>query len=444
MELQTNSNYMAEQTVLGILLVEPELIKECTLTEDSFFAIEHKTVFRNMAEIEKSSVPLDIGTLMQRLFDNNDMKLLTELKGYGYINELAASVPTTQNFSYYCKVVLEAQQIRQAQKYAREIMSLTGSDGDLDTVNENISKMQNVLETGIIERKSIKDLLINVYDRIESGIGHGIKTGMQAFDDLTLGLHDTDLTIIAARPSIGKTAFALNIAQNVAGRNKTGEDQENYVHIFSLEMGAEQLMQRMIAAEGRINSHHIRSGSLTDEDWRRLTLSMGKIQSFEENLSIHDDAVMTVPEIRKRVKAAQRKYPDKKHVVIIDYLQLITYHGKSNDTNNIKVGEISRDLKRTAKELNVPVIALSQLSRGVEQRQDKRPVMSDIRDSGSIEQDADNIVFLYREDYYDKETENQNIIDIIIAKQRNGAVGTVQMAFIKEYGIFVDLERRVS
>lgn len=435
---------MAEQTVLGILLVEPELIKECTLTEDSFFAIEHKTVFRNMAEIEKSSVPLDIGTLMQRLFDNNDMKLLTELKGYGYINELAASVPTTQNFSYYCKVVLEAQQIRQAQKYAREIMSLTGSDGDIDTVNENISKMQNVLETGIIERKSIKDLLINVYDRIESGIGHGIKTGMQAFDDLTLGLHDTDLTIIAARPSIGKTAFALNIAQNVAGRNKTGEDQENYVHIFSLEMGAEQLMQRMIAAEGRINSHHIRSGSLTDEDWRRLTLSMGKIQSFEENLSIHDDAVMTVPEIRKRVKAAQRKYPDKKHVVIIDYLQLITYHGKSNDNNNIKVGEISRDLKRTAKELNVPVIALSQLSRGVEQRQDKRPVMSDIRDSGSIEQDADNIVFLYREDYYDKETENQNIIDIIIAKQRNGAVGTVQMAFIKEYGIFVDLERRFN
>lgn len=435
---------MAEQTVLGILLVEPELIKECTLTEDSFFAIEHKTLFRNMIEIEKSNVPLDIGTLMQRLFDNNDMKLLTELKGYSYINDLAASIPTTQNFGYYCKVVLEAQQIRQAQKYAREIMSLTGSDGDLDTVNENISKMQNVLETGIVERKSVKDLLIKVYDRIESGQGQGIPTGMKAFDDITLGLHDTDLTIIAARPSIGKTAFALNIAQNVAEKIITGEDQEHYVHVFSLEMGAEQLMQRMIAAEGRINSHHIRSGSLSDEDWRRLTLAMGKINGLEENLTIHDDAVITTPEIRKRVKAAQRKYPNKKHVIIIDYLQLITYHGKSNDNNTVKVGEISKDLKRMAKELSVPVIALSQLSRGVEQRQDKRPVMSDIRESGNIEQDADNIVFLYREDYYDKETENQNIVEIIIAKQRNGAVGTVQMAFIKEYGIFVDLERRVS
>ncbi len=444
MELQTQSNYVAEQTVLGIILLEPDLIKECTLTDEAFFAPENKIIFRNMLEIEKSGSPLDIGSLMVKLYDTGEMKLITELKGYSYLNDLAASVPTTQNFNFFCKLLIEAQQVRQAQRYAREIMSLTGSEGDIDTINENLNKIQNVLETGVKERRDIRDILISVYDKIESGEEPGIKTGFDDYDKLTLGLHKTDLTIIAARPSIGKTAFALNIAANVASRRDEELNYKNHVHIFSLEMGADQLVQRMLAAEGRINSHNLRSGQLSDEDWRKMTLSMGLLNNLNDCITIHDDAIMTTPEIRKRVKAAQREFPDLDHVIIIDYLQLLTYHGKNNDNNTVKVGEISKDLKRIAKELDLPVIALSQLSRGVEQRQDKRPIMSDIRESGNIEQDADNIAFLYRDDYYDKETENQNIIEIILAKQRNGAVGTVQMAFIKEYGIFVNLERRYN
>lgn len=444
MELQTQSNYIAEQTVLGIILLEPDLIKECTLTDEAFFAPENKIIFRNMLEVEKSESPLDVGSLMVKLYDTGEMKVITELKGYSYLNDLAASVPTTQNFNFFCKLLIEAQQVRQAQRYAREIMSLTGSEGDIDTINENLNKIQNVLETGVKERRDIRDILISVYDRIESGAEPGIKTGFDDYDRLTLGLHKTDLTIIAARPSIGKTAFALNIASNVASEKDEEWNLKNHVHIFSLEMIDEQLVQRMLAAEGRINAHNLRSGQLTDDDWRKMTLSMGLLNNLNDCLTIHDDAIMTTPEIRKRVRAAQREFPDLNHVIIIDYLQLLTYHGKSNDNNTVKVGEISKDLKRIAKELNVPVIALSQLSRGVEQRQDKRPIMSDIRESGNIEQDADNIVFLYREDYYDKETENQNIIELIIAKQRNGAVGTVQMAFIKEYGLFVNLERRYN
>lgn len=441
--LQTPNNFLAEQTVLGILLVDPELIKESTLTEDMFLAPEHKAVYRAIDNVDKSGKVLDIQSVMIELYETNAMKMITELRGHGYVTELAQSVPTTQNFRFYADIIFEAYKVRQAQKEAREIMSLTGSQGDADTISEKLQAMQSILETGVKRRSSISESLIRVYDRIESGQGQGIPTGFADFDRLTLGIHKTDLTIIAARPSIGKTAFALNLASNVA--KKILEDgTENHVHIFSLEMGEDQLTQRMIATEGRINSHNIRKGELTDEEWRRLTYAMGTINNLENNISIHDDAVMTTPEIRARVRAAQREFPNMNHVIVIDYLQLLTYHGKSADNNTVKVGEISKDLKRMAKELDVPVIALSQLSRGVEQRQDKRPIMSDIRESGNIEQDADNIVFLYRDDYYDKETEAQNIVELIIAKQRNGSVGTIQMAFIKEYGIFVNLERQFA
>ncbi|MGG5832112.1 replicative DNA helicase, partial [Bacillus pumilus] len=286
-------------------------------------------------------------------------------------------------------------------------------------------------------RDSIKDVLVQTYDNIEQlhnrkGDITGIPTGFSELDRMTAGFQRNDLIIVAARPSVGKTAFALNIAQNVA--TKTDES----VAIFSLEMGAEQLVMRMLCAEGNINAQNLRTGNLTEEDWGKLTMAMGSLSN--SGIFIDDTPGIRVSEIRS--KCRRLKQENGLGMILIDYLQLIQGSGRSSDNRQQEVSEISRALKSLARELEVPVIALSQLSRGVEQRQDKRPMMSDIRESGSIEQDADIVAFLYRDDYYDKESENKNIIEIIIAKQRNGPVGTVSLAFVKEYNKFVNLERR--
>jgi replicative DNA helicase len=283
---------------------------------------------------------------------------------------------------------------------------------------------------------SIKDVLVEAYDNIEKlanrqGDITGIPTGFTELDRMTAGFQRNDLIIVAARPSVGKTAFALNIAQNVA--TKTDE----VVAIFSLEMGAEQLVMRMLSSEGNINAQNLRTGDLSDEDWKKLTMAMGSLS----NAQIYIDDTPGIRIAEMRAKCRRLKQERGLGMILIDYLQLIQGDGKA-DNRQQEVSEISRSLKALARELEVPVIALSQLSRSVEQRQDKRPMMSDIRESGSIEQDADIVAFLYRDDYYDKETENKNIIEIIIAKQRNGPVGTVQLAFAKEYSKFVNLERR--
>ena len=261
----------------------------------------------------------------------------------------------------------------------------------------------------------------------------GIPTGFAELDKMTAGFQRNDLIIVAARPSVGKTAFALNIAQNVA--TKTDEN----VAIFSLEMGAEQLVMRMLCAEGNIDAQRLRTGSLTDEDWGKLTMAMGSLSNA--GIFIDDTPGVRVKEIRAKCRRLKQEQGGL-GMILIDYLQLIQGSGRSGENRQQEVSEISRSLKALARELQVPVIALSQLSRGVEQRQDKRPMMSDIRESGSIEQDADIVAFLYRDDYYDKESENKNIIEIIIAKQRNGPTGTVSLAFVKEYNKFVNLERR--
>ncbi|CCQ19358.1 Replicative DNA helicase [Listeria monocytogenes] len=249
---------------------------------------------------------------------------------------------------------------------------------------------------------------------------------------MTAGFQRNDLIIVAARPSVGKTAFALNIAQNVA--TKTDEN----VAIFSLEMGAEQLVMRMLCAEGNINAQNLRTGALTSDDWQKLTIAMGTLSN--SGIYIDDTPGVRVNEIRS--KCRRLKQETGLGMIVIDYLQLIAGSGRGGENRQQEVSEISRSLKALARELEVPVIALSQLSRSVEQRQDKRPMMSDIRESGSIEQDADIVAFLYREDYYDREGENDGTIEIIIAKQRNGPVGDVKLAFVKEYNKFVNLEVR--
>jgi replicative DNA helicase len=432
-------NIEAEQAVLGAIFLEPSsltLASEILMPED-FYRASHQKIFNVMLKLADKGEPVDLVTVTAELAD---AKLLEEVGGVSYLSDLANSVPTAANIEYYARIVEEKSLLR------RLIRTATNIAQDGYTREDEIDILLNEAERSILEvsqRKrtgmfqNIKDILVQTYDNIEmlhnrKGEITGIPTGFTELDRMTAGFQRSDLIIVAARPSVGKTAFALNIAQNVA--TKTDEN----VAIFSLEMSAQQLVMRMLCAEGNINAQNLRTGSLTPEDWGKLTMAMGSLSNA--GIYIDDTPGIRVSEIR--AKCRRLKQEKGLGMVLIDYLQLIQGSGRNRENRQQEVSEISRSLKALARELDVPVIALSQLSRSVEQRQDKRPMMSDIRESGSIEQDADIVAFLYRDDYYDKETENKNIIEIIIAKQRNGPVGTVQLAFIKEYNKFVNLERR--
>ncbi len=431
-------NIEAEQAVLGAIFLQPSSLTLASelLIPDDFYRAAHQKIYNAMLELSDKGEPVDIVTVTSELADAN---LLEEVGGVSYLSDLANSAPTAANIEYYGKIVEEKSILR------RLIRTATTIAQDGYSREDEVEVLLNEAEKTIMEvaqRKNagafqnIKDVLVQTYDNIETlhdrkGDITGIPTGFAELDKMTAGFQRNDLIIVAARPSVGKTAFALNIAQNVA--TKTDEN----VAIFSLEMGADQLVMRMLCAEGNIDAQRLRTGSLTAEDWGKLTMAMGSLSN--SGIYIDDTPGIRVSEIR--AKCRRLKQESGLGMVLIDYLQLIQGSGRS-DNRQQEVSEISRTLKELARELKVPVIALSQLSRGVEQRQDKRPMMSDIRESGSIEQDADIVAFLYRDDYYDKESENKNIIEIIIAKQRNGPVGTVSLAFVKEYNKFVNLERR--
>ncbi|MDQ0244977.1 replicative DNA helicase [Bacillus fengqiuensis] len=433
-------NIEAEQAVLGAIFLEPSsltLASELLIPEDLYRAA-HQKIFNCMLNLSDRGEPIDLVTVTA---DLADQKILEEVGGVSYLSDLANSVPTAANVEYYAKIVEEKSILRRLIRTATHIASEGYAreedvEGLLNEAEKNILEVAQRKNTGAFQ--NIKDVLVQTYDNIEllhnrKGDITGIPTGFAELDRMTAGFQRNDLIIVAARPSVGKTAFALNIAQNVA--TKTDEN----VAIFSLEMGAEQLVMRMLCAEGNINAQSLRTGSLTPEDWGKLTMAMGSLSN--SGIFIDDTPGIRVSEIR--AKCRRLKQESGLGMILIDYLQLIQGSGRNGGENRQQeVSEISRSLKALARELKVPVIALSQLSRGVEQRQDKRPMMSDIRESGSIEQDADIVAFLYRDDYYDRETENKNIIEIIIAKQRNGPVGTVQLAFVKEYNKFVNLERR--
>ncbi|WP_010677411.1 replicative DNA helicase [Bacillus timonensis] len=432
-------NIEAEQAVLGAIFLEPSsltLASELLIPED-FYRTAHQKIFDAMLTLSDKGEPVDLVTVTSELAD---AKILDEIGGVSYLSELAESVPTAANIEYYAKIIEEKSILRRLIRTATTIATDGYSREDevdalLGEAEKNIMEVANRKNAGAFQ--NIKDVLVQTYDNIETlhnrvGDITGIPTGFTELDKMTAGFQRNDLIIVAARPSVGKTAFALNIAQNVA--TKTDEN----VAIFSLEMGAEQLVMRMLCAEGNINAQNLRTGSLTPEDWSKLTMAMGSLSN--SGIYIDDTPGIRVNEIRS--KCRRLKQESGLGMILIDYLQLIQGNGRSGENRQQEVSEISRSLKALARELKVPVIALSQLSRGVEQRQDKRPMMSDIRESGSIEQDADIVAFLYRDDYYDKESENKNIIEIIIAKQRNGPVGTVSLAFVKEYNKFVNLERR--
>ncbi|WP_163527896.1 replicative DNA helicase [Halobacillus ihumii] len=434
-------NIEAEQAVLGAVFLEPEAMStaaEYLLPED-FYRASHQRIFEVMLTLSDRGEPIDLVTVTTALSNN---KVLEEVGGVSYLSDIANSVPTAANVGYYTKIVSEKSTLRGLIRTATDIVTSGFAE------EENIEDVLNSAEKDILEVssrknsgafKSIKDVLIDVYDNIEmlhnnDGNVTGIPTGYRDLDQITSGFQRNDLIIIAARPSMGKTAFALNIAQNVAVHT------EENVAIFSLEMGADQLVSRMLCAEGNIDAQRLRTGRMESDDWNKLTMAMGSLSNA--GIYIDDTPGIRVSEIRSKCRRLKQEHG--LGMILIDYLQLIQGSANSKENRQQEVSEISRSLKGLARELNVPLIALSQLSRGVESRQDKRPMMSDLRESGSIEQDADIVGFLYRDDYYDQESENQNIIEIIISKQRNGPVGNVELAFVKEYNKFVDLDRRYS
>lgn len=427
----------AEQAVLGAIMIDADRLISASerLLPQDFYRASHQRIFEAMLVLSDRGEAIDLVTVTAEL---STLGILDEIGGLPYLAELAEGVPTAANINYYVNVVDQKSTLRRLIRTASEIVT----DG-YERQNE-VDVLLNEAERKILEVSQgkgsasfipISDVLTSAYATIDklhkqSGETTGIPTGFQDLDKMTAGFQRNDLIIVAARPSVGKTAFALNISQNVATR------ADENVAIFSLEMGAEQLVMRMLCAEGNVDAQRLRTGQLEEEDWGKLSLAMSNLS--QAGIYIDDTPGIRVNDIRAKCRRLKQEHG--LGMIMIDYLQLIQGNGRSSDNRQQEVSEISRSLKSLARELEVPVIALSQLSRGVESRQDKRPMMSDIRESGAIEQDADIVAFLYRDDYYNKETEDANTIEIIIAKQRNGPTGTVKLAFRKEFNKFVDLE----
>lgn len=429
-------NNEAEQSVIGAIFLEPLALITAAevLVPEDFYRIAHQKIFNTMLVLNDKGQAIDVVTVTEEL---STKKELEDVGGISYLTEIANSVPTAANIVHYSNIVEEKALLRRLIRVATTIVEDGYTREDeveelLSEAEKNMMEVSNRKNAG--DFKHIKDVLVETYDNIEllhtqTGDVTGISSGFTDLDKITAGFQKNDLIIVAARPSVGKTAFALNVAQNAA---TAGEN----VAIFSLEMGADQLVMRMLCAEGNIDAQVMRTGSLQAEDWRKLTMAMGSLSNT--GIYIDDSSGIRVNEIRSKCRRLKQEHG--LDMVIIDYMQLISGSGKPGENRQQEVSDISRQLKGLARELEIPVIALSQLSRGVEQREDKRPMLSDLRESGSIEQDADIVSFLYREDYYDKETENENMIEIIIAKQRNGPTGTVTLAFAKEYNKFVNID----
>lgn len=442
-------NLEAEQAVLGSVFLDQDAVVEAMefIEPKDFYRRNHQLIFQAMIELANRNEAIDVITMKDQLEQFN---LLEDIGGIEYLSELALSVPTAANVGYYAKLVEEKSLLRRLIQTGTEIVRRGYEQGDeveiiLDEAERKILEVSEKRNrSGFLSIREVLNSSIEQIDRLyqQNEEITGLPTGYHALDKMTAGLQPEELIILAARPAVGKTAFALNIAQNV------GTKTDRSVAIFSLEMGAESLVNRMLCAEGSIEAGHLRTGQLSEEEWHNLIIAMGSLSKAD--IYIDDTPGIKISEIRAKCrKLAQEK--GNLGLILIDYLQLIEGTGRENRQQ--EVSEISRQLKKLAKELKVPVIALSQLSRGVEQRQDKRPVLSDIRESGSIEQDADIVAFLYRDDYYDRgdnddddqamdHSEPNNIIEVIIEKNRSGARGTVELLFIKEYNKFSSLSMR--
>ncbi|MCL6547436.1 MAG: replicative DNA helicase [Alicyclobacillus sp.] len=429
----------AEQAVLGGMLISPEAAAEAAewLEPDDFYSAAHQLIFQAMRDLYERGSPIDIVTTTAVLQERDGA--LERAGGIDYLVKLAEAMPTALHTGHYAAIVREKALLRRIIAAAGEIAN-DCYRGDRPAGEVLADAERRILELAEHRRTRdfvhISEVLQATFERIEqlyANEGHitGVPTGYAELDRMTSGFQKSDLIIVAARPSVGKTAFALNIAQNVAVRAGLP------VAIFSLEMSRDQLVQRMLCAEGYIDGHKLRTGALDDDDWPKLSMAVSALANAP--VYIDDTPGITVPEMRSKLRRLKSR--EGLAFVVIDYLQLIHGRRSANDNRQQEISEISRMLKQLARELDVPVVALAQLSRSVEQRQDKRPMLSDIRESGSIEQDADIVAFLYRDDYYDPETERKNIVEVHIAKQRNGPTGKVELVFLKNYNKFVNLEK---
>ena len=431
-------NIEAEQAVLGAMLIEREAISKVVelLRPEDCYREAHRLIFSAMLELFNKNDAVDMVTVIELLRKGDKLEAAG---GISYITSLANSVPTAANVMYHAKIVEEKALLRQLINAATNIASL-GYEGSeevatiLDTAEKSILSVSSRRMGG--EFTPIKSIIFDAFTKIEQlyaskGSITGLSTGFKDLDRLTAGLQPSDLILIAARPSMGKTAFVLNIAQHI------GIKEKKAVAFFSLEMSKEQLVQRMLCAESTIDSQRLRIGELEPNDWTKLVAGADRLSSAP--IFIDDTSGITVMEMRSKCRRLKVEYD--LQLIIIDYLQLMQGSSKKGGSENRQqeISEISRSLKGLAREIGVPVIALSQLSRNVESRQVKKPMLSDLRESGSLEQDADIVAFLYRDDYYNPDSEQKNITEVIIAKHRNGPVDTIQLYFHKQFTKFSDL-----
>ncbi len=433
----------AEQSVLGGLLLESSALDKITdlVTPDDFYRQEHRLIYRQIVRMSEQAKPVDVITVAEALEISGE---LDKVGGLPYLGGLAQNVPSAANIRRYGEIVRERSIMRKLAEVGSEIASSaynpTGRDA-AQLLDEAESKVFKIAEQGSKGKQgfvAMPPLLSQVVERIETLYARdnasditGTATGFTDLDRMTSGLQPGDLVIVAGRPSMGKTAFAVNIAENVA------MDTKLPVAIFSMEMGATQLAMRMLGSVGKLNQHDLRTGKLQDDDWGRLTHALGKLN--DAPIHIDESAALSSLDLRARSRRLHRQHGSL-GLIVVDYLQLMSSNsGKVSENRATEISEISRSLKALAKELQVPVIALSQLNRSLEQRPNKRPVMSDLRESGAIEQDADLILFIYRDEVYNSDSPEKGKAEIIIAKQRNGPIGMVPLAFRGEYTRFDNL-----
>lgn len=437
-------NIEAERALLGSILLDPVLMDQLqdVLEPRVFYRRAHQLIYQAMQDLHQRQEPIDLITLSDAL---NKAQVFEDVGGADYLSELVITTQPGINIEHYVQLISDKALLRTFIELNQDWIK-KGYDQSIE-VEELLERAEYELKH--LSESNKQDAFVPITDIVEQSIDHiqllatqdtdvtGLSTGFYDLDKMTTGLHPEELVIIAARPSVGKTAFALNLAQNVA------KSTEQAVAIFSLEMSADSLVQRMLCSEGSIPAYHLRTGKLSETEWEQLYVAANDLS--QRAIYIDDTPGIKITELRARCKRLA-KTTDHLSLIVIDYLQLIEGTGRENRQQ--EVSEISRQLKKLAKELKVPVIALSQLSRSVEQRQDKRPILSDIRESGSIEQDADIVAFLYRDDYYDRDDPeeeqltNQNIVEVIIEKNRSGSRGTVELLFFKEYNKFQSVSLR--
>lgn len=427
----------AEQSVIGSMIMDSEAIMTASeiLTSEDFYQRQYGILFDAMVELYNEGKAVDLVTLQDRLREKD---VPPEVASLEFVKDILDSVYTSAHIRQYASIVHEKAMLRRLIRTTEGIANAcyAGKESMEDIFVDTEKQIFDIIQQNTSgEYVPIKDVVLNALDKIEmasrtKGNVTGIPTGFIDLDYKTAGFQPSDLILVAARPSMGKTALVLNIAQHMAFR------EDVTVAVFSLEMSKEQLVNRLLSLESRVDSQSIRTGNLTDEDWSKLIEGAGVIG--KSHLIIDDTPGISVTELRS--KCRKFKMEHNLGIIIIDYLQLMT-GSKRSESRQQEISDISRSLKAVARELNVPVVALSQLSRAVEQRPDHRPMLSDLRESGAIEQDADVVMFIYRDDYYNKDTAKPNVAEIIIAKQRNGAIGTIELAWLPQYTKFANMKK---